>query len=133
MTTSKNIMLFWSQRRSAKTVPLVPSTNVGLTTTASGVWSFRAFCATVLIPETKQTNIFTTQIIPDEGDDDSLQPKDPVEVLPPEENNQEKLLENTDDSMDTVPQTTLIDLGLITHVIPENQELTSLDPHDELL
>ena len=31
------------------------------------------------------------------------------------------------------PQTTLIELGPITHVIPEDQEPTSLDPHDELL
>ena len=31
------------------------------------------------------------------------------------------------------PQTTLVDLGPITHVIPEDQEPTSLDPHDELL
>ena len=31
------------------------------------------------------------------------------------------------------PQTTLVDLGLITHVIPEDQEPTSLYPHDKLL
>ena len=30
-------------------------------------------------------------------------------------------------------KTTLVDLGLITHVIPDDQEPTSLDPHDELL
>ena len=30
------------------------------------------------------------------------------------------------------PQTTVVDLGHPTHVIPEDQELTSLDPHDEL-
>ena len=74
-----------------------------------------------------------THIIPDESDNDSFQPKDPVKPLPPEENNHEKLLENNDDSVAAVPQTTLIDLGLITHVIPEDQEPTSLDPRDELL
>ena len=31
------------------------------------------------------------------------------------------------------PQTTLVDLGPITHVIPEDEEPTSMDPHDELL
>ena len=133
LTTSKNTMLFWSQRRFAKTLLLDPSTNMGLTMTASSARSFRAFCTTVVIPETKQTNIFTTHIIPNESDDDSFQPKDPVELLPPEENNQEKLLQNTNDSMAAVLQTTLVDLGPITHVIPEDQEPTMLDPHDELL
>ena len=40
LTTSKNIMLFWSQRRFTKNMPLDPTTNVGLTTTASGACSF---------------------------------------------------------------------------------------------
>ena len=65
ITTSKSITLFWSQRRFTKTVPLDTTTNVGLTTTASGARSFRAFCATLDQHETKQTNIFTTHIIPD--------------------------------------------------------------------
>ena len=47
LTTSKNITLFWAQRRFTKTVLLDSKTNVGLTTTASGARSFRAFCATV--------------------------------------------------------------------------------------
>ena len=47
LTTSKNIMLFRSQRRFTKTVPLDPTTNVGLTTTASGSRCLRAFCATI--------------------------------------------------------------------------------------
>ena len=74
LTTSKNIMLFWSQRWFTKTVPLDPTTNVGLTTTTSGAHSFRAFCASIEKPETKQTNIFTTHIIPDDEDDESFQP-----------------------------------------------------------
>ena len=65
-------------------------------------------------------------IIPDEDDDNSFQPKDPVEPPSPEENNQEKLLPKADDSMASGLQTTLIDLGLITHMIPEDQEPTSL-------
>ena len=85
LTTSKNITLFWSQRCFAKTVPLDPCTNVGLTMTASGTRSFRAFCATVAIPETVQPNIFTMHIIPDEDDNDTYQPKDPVEPPSPEE------------------------------------------------
>ena len=78
-------------------------------------------------------NIFMMHIIPDEDDDNSFQPKDPVEPPSPEENNQEKWLPKADDSMASGLQTTLIDLGLITHMIPEDQEPTSLNPHDELL
>ena len=73
-TTSKHIMLFWSQRRFTKTVPLDPSTNVGLTTMASSAQSFRTFCATLDIPESRQTNLFMMHIIPDESDEDSFQP-----------------------------------------------------------
>ena len=54
LTTSKTITLFWAQRRYAKTVPLDPKTNVGLTTTAAGARSFRAFCAKINVPETVQ-------------------------------------------------------------------------------
>ena len=133
LTASKTITLFWSQRRFAKTMPLDPSTNVGLTMTTSGARSFHAFCATVAVPETMQPNIFTMHIIPDEDDDNSFQPNDPVELLPPEENHQQKLLPNTDDSMAAVPQTTLINLGPITHMIPEDQEPMPLNPHNELL
>ena len=132
LTTSKNIMLFWSQRHFAKTVPLDPSTNMGLTMTASGAQSFHAFCATVDIPKTMQPNIFTTHVIPNEDDNDSFQPKDPVDP-PPQDNDHEKLHKHVDDSEAAVPQTTLIDLGPITHVIPEDQKLMLLDPHDKLL
>ena len=40
LTTSKNITLFWAQRRFTKTVPLDPNTNVGLTTAAPGARDF---------------------------------------------------------------------------------------------
>ena len=73
LTTSKNITLFWSQRRFTKTVPLDPRTNVGLTTTAAGTKTYRAFCATLNAQETHETNIFTTHVIPDD-DDESFQP-----------------------------------------------------------
>ena len=61
-------------------------------------------------------------IIPDDEDIDSFQPKDPVEPPSPEEENQEKVLPNVDDIMTEEPQTTLVDLGPITHVILEDQE-----------
>ena len=138
LTTSKNITLFWAQRRYVKTVPLVTKTNVGLTTTAAGARSFRAFSASIKAPETIQSNIFTTHVIPDEDEDsehaESFQPKDPIE--PP--NSDTGDLADASEKLDEImtqgqPQTTLVDLGPITPVIPEDQEPTSLDPHDELL
>ena len=133
LTTSKNITLFWSQRRFTKTVPLDPQTNVGLTTTAAGTHSFRAFCATLNEEETKETNIFTTHVIPDEEDDESFQPRDPV--TPPEEGDDETVAspEQSQDTPEKGPSTTLVDLGPVAHVIPEDEEPTSLNPHDELL
>ena len=130
LTTSKNITLFWAQRRFTKTVPLDSKTNVGLTMTASGTRSFRACCATVNSPETKEMNIFTTHVIPDEEDKESFQPKDPVEPAMQDETEQMKAL---DEVMTEAPKTSLVDMGPVTHVIPDDQEPTSLDPHDELL
>ena len=130
LTTSKNITLFWAQRRFTKTVPLDDRTNVGLTTTASGARSFHAFCATVTAPKTKQTNIFTTHGIPDEEDDESFQPKDLVDPATQDETYQAKTM---DEVMTEVPKTPVVDMGPITHVIPDDKEPTSLDPHDELL
>ena len=133
LTTSKHIMLFLSQRWFTRTVPLDPNTNVGLTATASGVRSFRAFCATLDKPETRQTNIFTMHIIPDDDDDDSFQPKDPVDHPQPTETCTEDLLKNNNDAAVTMPQATIIDLGPVTHVIPQDEEPKTLDPQDELL
>ena len=101
--------------------------------TASGTRSFCAFCTTVTAQETVQPNIFSTHIIPDKDDDKSFQPKDPVESPLPDHINQDKSSPQALGSMAIGPQTTLIDLDPITHVIPEDQEPTSLDPHDELL
>ena len=130
LTTSKNITLFWAQRHFTKTVPLDPKTNVGITMTISGARSFRAFFATVNHSETKETNIFTTHVIPEEEDDESIQPKDPVEPATQDETDEMKAL---DEVMTDAQKTSLVDMGPITHVIPDNQEPTSLDPHDKLL
>ena len=131
--TSKNITLFWAQWRFAKTLPLDSKMNVGLTTTASDAHLFRAFCATIEAPETKQPNIFKTHVIPDD-EDEAFQPKDPIE--PPDTNTEEiegREVKLNDPRTTEHPQTTMVDLGPITHVIPEDQEPTSLDLHDELL
>ena len=116
-----------------KTVPLDTATNVGLTTTASGARFFRSFCVTLDQQETKQTNIYTTHIIPDDDDDESFQPKDPVEPPQATGDNTGELLMTKDDAAITTPQATVIDMGPITHVIPYDLKPKTLDPQDELL
>ena len=130
LTTSKKITLFWSQHRFAKTVPLDPRTNVGLTTTTSGARSYRAFCASIDAEEMNQTNI---HVIPDDEDDKSFQPRDPVAPPAVEEEDPVRSPEQSHEASDQGPMTTLVDLGPMSHVIPEDPEPTSLDPHDELL
>ena len=131
LTTSKNITLFWSQRQFAKTVLLDPRTNVGLTTTAAGTRSYRAFCATIDTEETKETNIFTMHVIPND-DDESFQPSNLVAPPAPEEEPVASP-EQSPEGPFQGPMTTRVDLGPIPQVIPEDPEPTSLDPHDELL
>ena len=99
----------------------------------SGAWSFRAFFATLNKPETRQTNIFTTHITPEEDDDDSFQPMDLVDPPQPTETSTEDMLKNDNDVEVTTPQATVIDLGPVTQVIPDDQEPKSLDPQDEFL
>ena len=103
--------------------------NMGMTTTVSGARSFPAFQVTITAPETRQTNIFTTHIIPDEGDDDSFQPRDPVETIMHEDATNEPVSNESQKAMTPEHITTLIDMEPVTHVIPEDQEPTSFDPH----
>ena len=106
---------------------------MGLTTTASGARSFRAFCATIERPETKQAKLFTMHIIPNDEDDESFQHKDLVEQPQPTEGSKDEPLTTNNDAAMTTPQATVIDMGPITHIIPEDPEPKSMDPQDELL
>ena len=72
-------------------------------------------------------------MIPDDEDDESFQPKDPVAPPAEEENDPVASPEQSPEAPGTGPMTTQVDLGPITQVIPEDTEPTSLDPHDELL
>ena len=127
LTTSKNITLFWAQRRYMKTVPLDTRTNVGLATTAASARSFRAFSASIKAPETIQLNIFTTHVIPDDeedsDDDESFQPKDPIEQPDSDLGGRTNASAKHDEVMTQgQPHTTIVDLGPMTHTIPEDQE-----------
>ena len=81
-------------------------------------------------PETKQMNSFTTHVIPDEEDEKSFQPKDPVEPASQEEIDQ---VQTMNEVMTKEQKTSIVKMDTVTHVIPDDQEPTSLDPHDELL
>ena len=72
-------------------------------------------------------------IIPANEDDESFQPKDLVEPPQPMEASTDEILKTNNDAVNIMPHTTVIDMGLITHIIPEDQEPKSLDPQDELL
>ena len=133
LTTSKNITLFWSQRLFTKTVPLDPRTNVGLTTTAAGTRSYRAYCATIDTQETEETNIFTTHVIlDDDEEEESFQPSDPV-APPAQVEEPVSSPEQSPDGQGQGPMTTLVDLGPIPQMIPDDPEPTFLNPHDKLL
>ena len=71
--------------------------------------------------------------MPDDEDDESFQPKDPVEPQQPAEDSTNEIIVNNKDVAITMPHTTVIDMGPITHVIPDDPEPKSMDPQDEFL
>ena len=62
-------------------------------------------------------------------DDESFQPKDPVEPASQDDTDQTKPVEEV---ISGAPKTPLVDMGPVTHVTPDDKEPTALDPHDEL-
>ena len=130
-TLSKNIMLFWNQRKHTKTVPLDPKLNVGITTTGAGAKKYKQYRSKMTTPETKEVNIFETHVIPPEDEDDnvSLQPEDPVQN-PVEEDKAEA----PQAEMPQPPQTQEFEVPeSLVNVIPDDKVPKSLEPQDELL
>ena len=72
-------------------------------------------------------------IIPDDKDNESFQPKDPVEPPQQTETSTDEMLKTNDDAAITTPQATVIDIGPTFYIIPEDQDPKSLNPQDELL
>ena len=67
-------------------------------------------------------------------EDESFPPKDPIEPpLTDTEEPEDPELKNNEAMTKGQKQTTMVNLGPITHMIPEDHEPTSLDPHNELL
>ena len=130
-TVSKNIMLFWNQRKHTKTVPLDPKLNVGITTTAAGAKKYKQYMSKMTTPETKEVNIFETHVIPPEDEEDnvSLQPEDLVQKPVEEDKSEAPQAE-----MPQTPQTQEFEVPeSLVNVIPDDKEPRSLEPQDELL
>ena len=72
-------------------------------------------------------------MIPHDEDDESFQLNDPVAPPAPEEDEPVVSPEQSPEAPGQGPMTTLVDLGPISQVVPEDAKPTSLDPHDELL
>ena len=81
----------------------------------------------------KETNIFTTHVIQDDEDDEFFQPRYPAAPPTDEEDEPVTSPEQSHETPGPGPSTTLVNLGLLSHVIPEDNKPTSLSPHDELL
>ena len=136
ITNSKNITLFWGQRRYTKTIPLDKSLNIGLTWTAPGSEAFAAYLATMPNDRVDGIQAFVSHIIPynaDSDDNASLQPKDLVQV--PDVDKEEShvdtrtTIQEDERAMTKFGMQDLADL----HVIPNDEQPTSLSAQDELI
>ena len=88
ITNSKNITLFWGQRKYAKTILLDKNLNIGLTWMVSGDEEFTAYMAMMPSNRVDQIQAFVSHVIPedeDADDDTSMQPRDPVQALDTDE------------------------------------------------
>ena len=158
ITTSKEVQLFWNQRKNTKTVPLDPNSNVATMTTAAGFDHFSAFSTGFnrMNPDGEQNvECFQAHVIPAEeseeerstsstNDEDlSFQDPDPVIADKPEENpKQSTVMPHTPVSPDEIqeseehgtPDTTNIEFDdTLPSIIPDDPEPQTMSPKDELL
>jgi hypothetical protein len=161
LTTSKEVQLFWNQRKYTKTVPLDPHSNVATMTTAPGFDHFSAFSSGFdkCNPEGEQNvECFQTHVIPMEesddeqstsstkdGDDISFQDPDPVETTPDNPDGMQKQSTvmptqsvPTDEVQESerlgTPDTINIEFDdTLPAIIPDDPEPQTMSPQDELL
>jgi hypothetical protein len=67
ITTGTHIKLLWNQRKSIKTVPLNPKSNIGIMRSAPGYNKFQAFCSEV--SECDDEVALTSHVILEKGED----------------------------------------------------------------
>ena len=142
MTGDEYIQLFLNQRKYVKTIKLDPRRNIGMTHTALGIHKFQDFIAQQAI-QTPCPCCFDTHIIPDDDDDVSLQPPDPIQThiqeAPPPFPLQQQEQPSTmpEQGSMTLPMTTQVHFTPLQQIKPtlikQEDEPTKLNPSDELL
>ena len=136
ITNSKNITLFWGQRRYTKTIPLDKNLNIGLTRTAPGSEAFMAYMATMPNDRVDGIQAFMSHVIPeiaDSDDDASMQLKDPVQVPDVDKEGSPMDIRTTiQEDEGATTKFGMQDLAEL-HVIPNDEQLTTLSAQDELI
>ena len=142
VTGDEYIQLFWNQCKYVKTIKLDPRRSIGMTHTAPGIHKFQDFIAQQVI-QTPCPCCFDTHIIPDDDDDVSLQPPDPIQTniqeTPPPFPLQHQQQPSTmpEQGSTTLPTTTQVDFTPLQQIKPnlieQENEPTKLNPSDELL
>ena len=142
VTQDESIQLFWNQRKYVKTIKLDLRRNIGMTHTAPGIHKCQEFITQQVI-QTPCPCCFDTHIIPDDDDEVSLQPPDPIqtniqETPPPFPlQQQEQPSAMSEQESTTLPTTTQVDFTPLQQIKPnlieQEDEPTRLNPSDELL
>ena len=142
-TGDEYIQLFWNQRKYIKTIKLDPRKNIGVTHTAPGIHKFKEFVAQQAV-QTPCPCCFEMHVIPDDDDEVSLQPPDPIhphtqEIQPqfPVQQSRPPITTPTQKEKPFTP-ITQVDFAPLQHIDPPNlieqeEEPTKLNPSDELL
>ena len=143
VTGDEYIQLFWNQRKYVKTIKLDPRRNIGMTHTAPGIHVFKDFMAQQAV-QTPCPCCFDTHIIPDDDDEVSLQPPDPIQPNTKEIQPQILLKQigppatTPEQGSNTITTTTQVDFTPVQqqdkpNLIEQEEEPTKLTPSDELL
>ena len=143
VTGDEYIQLFWNQRKYIKTIKLDPRRNIGMMHTTPGIHKFKDFIAQQAV-QTPHPCCFDTHVIPDEDDEASLQPPDPIQPqiqeIPPQFPLQQIGPPTTTEGQKekTLPMTTQVDFTPLQqkdkpNFIEQEEEPTKLNPSDELL
>ena len=149
VTGDEYIQLFWDQRKYVKTIKLDPRRNIGMTHTAPGIHRYTDFLAQQATITPEGPCCFDTHVIPDDDDEGSLQPPDPIqpqmqEIQPQFPLQQMGPLTTTPDPItkDPIEKTlqtmTQLDFAPLQqtekpNLIEEEEEPSKLNPSDELL
>ena len=143
VTGDEYIQLFWNQCKYVKTIKVGPRRNIGMTHTAPGIYKFKEFVVQQAV-QTLCPCCFETHVIPDDDDEASLQPPDPIQPQTQEIQPQFPLQQigpptmTQEQKKNSLTTTTQVDFAPLQHpdqpnLIKQEEEPTKLNPSDELL